>query len=62
MTITGFRQGDLAPPPSELTYDLVSWLVAGVALFLALALLCGFGGHRPDRRNHGGVEEIGRLL
>lgn len=38
MTITGFRQGDLAPPPSELTYDLVSWLVAGVALFLALAL------------------------
>src|SRR5512132_3752735 len=31
-------QDDLAPPPSELTYDLVSWLVAGVALFLALAL------------------------
>ena len=38
MTTTGFRQGDLAPPPSELTYDLVSWLVAGVALFLTLAL------------------------
>ena len=38
MTITGFRQGALAPPPSELTYDLVSWLLAGVALFLALAL------------------------
>src|SRR4029077_3051796 len=36
VTTTGFRQGDLAPTP--LTYDLVSWLVAGMALFLTLAL------------------------
>ncbi len=38
MTTTGFRQGDLAPTPPESTYDLISWLVAGMALFLALAL------------------------
>ncbi len=38
MTTTGFRQGDLAPTSPEPTYDLVSWLVAGMALFLALAL------------------------
>jgi hypothetical protein len=48
VTITGFRQGDLVPPPSELTYDLapivsitfftsVSWLVTDVALFLVLS-------------------------
>ncbi len=38
MTTTGFRQGDPAPSPSELTYDLVSCLVAAVVLLLALAL------------------------
>ena len=38
MTTTDFGQGDLARPPAEFPYEIVSWLLAGVALFLVLPL------------------------
>ena len=38
MTTTGFGQGDLTEPPPAGSYDIVSWLLTGVALFLVLPL------------------------
>ena len=38
MTTTGFGQGDLTEPPPARSYDIVSWLLTGVALFLVLPL------------------------
>ena len=38
MTTTASRQGDLTQPPPPLPYDIASWLIAGVALFLVLPL------------------------
>jgi len=38
MTTTDFGPDDLTQPPPMLSYDIVSWLLTGVALFLVLPL------------------------
>ena len=38
VTTTGFRQGDLTEHPPAGSYDIVSWLLTGMALFLVLPL------------------------
>src|SRR6266404_3086960 len=38
MTTTDFGPDDLTQPPPALSYDIVSWLLTGVALFLVLPL------------------------
>ena len=38
MTTTDYRQDDLTQPPPALSYDIVSWLLTGVALFIVLPL------------------------
>jgi hypothetical protein len=38
MTTTDFGPDDLTQPPPDLSYDIVAWLLTGVALFLVLPL------------------------
>ena len=38
MTTTDYRQDDLTQPPPALSYDIVSWLLTGVSLFIVLPL------------------------
>jgi hypothetical protein len=38
MTTTDFEQGDRTKPPPALSYDIVAWLLTGMALFVVLPL------------------------
>ena len=38
MTTTDYRQDNLTQPPPALSYDIVSWLLTGVSLFIVLPL------------------------